>query len=260
MWLIATFAAVSLDERLTAAGGRWPWGDAVAKPTNIQEQRDVVRAVKELAEQHVQEEADAEARLRLDRESADTALAQARETADNELRRAFEMLQEADRLALPRGGKNPVGDISPVAPPKLFDTDLQIGLRIATAQMEARLIRIRGSFGDGSSGNLITVGIIVGAIVAAGAILAVPFGAGGGTGSLSLGWFGAMISPLILAALVAGARATVLRPYTPDDDYQFIRDSMGHILSMHQVLVDEARNTYDRRLNERQERFDEARD
>src|SRR5439155_5610352 len=39
-----------------------------------------------------------------------------------------------------------------------------------------------------------------------------------------------------------------------------IRQSMSHILYMHQVLVEEARSTYDRRLNERQERFDETKE
>lgn len=232
----------------------------MAEPTIIQEQRDVVRAVRELAEQHVQEEADAEVRLKLDREAADAALAQSRETADAELRRAFDLLQDAEHVAGPRGDKAPVGEITPIAPPKLFDNDLLVGMRITTAQMEARLLRIRGSLADGSSSNLITVGIIVGAVVASGGIFIVPFVAGSGNGSLSFGWFGAMISPLLLAILVAGARATVLRPYSPDDDYQFIRESMGHILYMHQILVEEARTTYDRRLNERQDRFQETRE
>jgi hypothetical protein len=137
---------------------------------------------------------------------------------------------------------------------------LLVGMRITTAQMDTRLIRIRGSFNEGSSSSLVTAGIILGAIVAAGAILVTPFVAGNGGGGLSIGWLGAILSPLVLAVLVAGARATILRPYSPDDDYQFIRGSMGHILYMHQVLVEEARNTYDRRLNERQERFDETRD
>jgi DNA segregation ATPase FtsK/SpoIIIE, S-DNA-T family len=96
--------------------------------------------------------------------------------------------------------------------------------------------------------------------VSAGAILVMPFMAGSGSVSWSLGWFGAMISPLILAVVVAGARATVLRPYTPDEDYVFIRQSMGHVVYMHQVLVEEARSTHDRRLNERQDRFDETRE
>jgi hypothetical protein len=232
----------------------------VAEPTIIQEQRDVVRAVRELADKHVQEEADAEVCLKLDREAADVALAQSRESADAELRRAFEILQEADRLAAPHGDKAPVGDIIPIAPPKLFDNDVLVGMRIITAQMEARLIRIRSSFADGSSSNLITAGIIVGAVIAAAAILVTPFVAGSGNGSLSFGWFGAMISPLVLAVMVAGARATILRPYSPDDDYAFIRQSMGHILYMHQVLVEEARSTFDRRLNERQERFEETKE
>ena len=77
----------------------------MAEPTIIQEQRDVVRAVRALADEHVQEELEAENRLRLDREAADQALAQAREAADAELRRAFEMLQEADRLVQPRSDK-----------------------------------------------------------------------------------------------------------------------------------------------------------
>ena len=230
------------------------------EPTIIQEQRGVVRAVRELAEHHVQEEADAEVRLKLDREAADVALSQSRESADVEFRRAFEMLQEADRLAQPRGDKAPLGEVTPISPPKLFDNDLLVGMRITTAQMEARLLRIRGSFADGASSNLITGGIIVGAIIAAGAILLMPFVAGSGNGSLSFGWFGAMISPLLLAILVAGARVTVLRPYSPDDDYHFIRESMGHILYMHQVLVEEARSTYDRRLNERQDRFEETKE
>lgn len=232
----------------------------MAEPTIIQEQRDVVRAVRELADQHVREESDAEVRLRLDRESADAARAQSRESADFELRRAFEMLQEADRLVQPRGDKAPVGEITPIAPPKLFDNDLLIGMRITTAQMEARLLRIRGSVDDGSSSNLITAGIIVGAIIAAGSILVMPFVAGTGNGSLSFGWFGAMISPLILAILVAGARATILRPYSPDEDFSFIRESMGYILYMYQVFVEEARNTYDRRLSERQDRFEETKE
>jgi hypothetical protein len=232
----------------------------VAEPTIILEQRDVVRAVRELADKHVQEEADAEVRLKLDRETADAALKESREAADAELRRAFDMLQEADRLAAPRGDKAPVGEITPIPPPKLFDSDLLVGMRITTAQMEARLIRIRSSFADGSSSNLITGGIIAGAIIAACSILVMPFVAGSGNGSLSFGWLGAMVSPLVLAVLVAGARATVLRPYSPEDDYEFIRQSMGNILYMHQVLAEEARNTFDRRLNERQERFEETKE
>jgi hypothetical protein len=231
----------------------------MAEPTIIQEQREVIRAVQHLAEQHTQEETEAEIRLRLDREAADVALAQSRGAADTELRRAFEMLQEADRLAQPRSNRLPAGEIVPLPPPQLFDTDLLTGIRIATAQMEARLIRIRASFTDSASGNLISAGIILGGIVSAGAILLMPFVAGSG-GSWSFGWFGAMLSPLLLAVMVAGARATILRPYSPDEDYQFIRQSMGHILFMHQVLVEEARSTYDRRLNERQDRFDETRE
>src|SRR5262249_32252128 len=107
---------------------------------------------------------------------------------------------------------------------------------------------------------LITAGIILGSIVSAGAILVMPFVAGSGGSSWSLGWFAAMMSPLLLAILVAGARATILRPYSPDEDYQFIRQSMGYVLYMHQILVEEARSTHDRRLNERQDRFDETRE
>jgi hypothetical protein len=135
-----------------------------------------------------------------------------------------------------------------------------MGMRITTTQMEARLVRIRSSFTDGASTNLITAGIILGSVVSAGAILLMPFMVGNGNASWNVGWFGAMISPLILAVLVAGARATVLRPYSPDEDHDFIRKSMGHVLYMHQTLVEEARGTHDRRLNERQERFDETRE
>ncbi len=87
-----------------------------------------------------------------------------------------------------------------------------------------------------------------------------PFMAGNGSATWSIGWFSAMVSPLILAVLVAVARATILRPYSPDEDYGFIRQSMGHVLYMHQTLVEEARGTHDRRLNERQDRFDETRE
>ena len=113
---------------------------------------------------------------------------------------------------------------------------------------------------DGASGNMITAGIILGAVVAAGAILLMPFVAGNGNPGLSIGWFGAMISPLVIAMMVAGARATFLRPYSPEADYLYIRQSMGHILYMHQVLIEEARTTFDCRLTEWQERYDENRD
>src|SRR4051812_29612713 len=114
----------------------------MAEPPIIQEQRDVVRAVQALAGDHMQEEHEAEGRLRLDREAADQALNHAREVADIELRRAFGMLQEADRMVQPQGDRMSTTEIVPVAPPKLFDTDLLMGMRIATAQMDARLIRI----------------------------------------------------------------------------------------------------------------------
>ena len=232
----------------------------MAEPTIIQQQREVVLAVQQLADQFAQEEAEAENRLRLDREAADQSFAQAREDADNELRRAYEMLQTADAMVPMRGDRAALGEIVPVPPVSLFDTDLPVGLRITTAQMEARLIRIQAAMTDGSSSNLITAGIILGAIVAAGAILIMPFVAGNGSPGLSFGWFGAMVSPLVLAMLVAGARATFLRPYSPEADYLFIRESMGHILYMHQVLIEETRATFDRRINEWQERFEETRE
>ena len=133
-------------------------------------------------------------------------------------------------------------------------------MAVTTAQMDAHLMRIKSSFMEGSSTNLITAGIILGSIASAGAILLMPFMAGTGGASWSFGWFAAMVSPLLLAILVAGTRATVLGPYSPDEDYRFIRQSMGYVLYMHQILVEEARSTHDRRLNERQERFDETRE
>ena len=51
----------------------------MAEPRIIQQQREVVLAVQQLADQHAQEEAEAENRLRLDREAADQSFAQARE-------------------------------------------------------------------------------------------------------------------------------------------------------------------------------------
>ena len=232
----------------------------MAEPTIIQEQREVARAIKALADTHLREETDAEHRLRLDREAADQALNQAREAAGGELRRAFSALQDAARLVQPRGERASLNDIVPAAPPTLFDTDLLVGMRITTAQMEARLVRIRSSFTDGSSSSLITAGIIVGSIIAAGSILVMPFVAGSGGSSWSLGWFGAMISPLLLAVIVAAARATIFRPYSPDEDFDFMRRSMSHLLYLHQILMEEARSTHDRRLNERQQRFDETRE
>ena len=232
----------------------------MVEPTIIQEQRAVVRAVQALADDHLREELDAENRLRLDRESADQALAQAREAADAELRRAFALLQDADRLIQRRNDNEPLAEIVPLAPPKLFDTGLLTGIRITIAQMEACLMRIRSSFAEGDSTHLITAGIILGSIFSAGAILLLPFMAGSGGGSWNFGWFGAMVSPLIVAILVAGARATVLRPYSSEEDYQFMRQHMGYVVYMHQILVEEARGTHDRRLNERQERFDETRE
>jgi hypothetical protein len=232
----------------------------MAEPTIIQQQREVVLAVQQLVDQHAAEEAEAENRLRLDREAADLSFAQSREDADGELRRAYEMFQTADAMVPQRGDKPALGEIVPLQPGALFGTDMVVGLRITTAQMESRLIRIQAAMTDGSSSNLITGGIILGAVVAAGAILLMPFVAGSGNPGLSFGWFGAMISPLVLAMAVAGARATFLRPYSPEDDYHFIRESMGHVLYMHQVFVEEARATHDRRLNEWQERFDENRE
>lgn len=232
----------------------------MAEPTIIQEQREVVRAVKELADQHLLEEGEAQSRLKMDQESAEHSFASARESADTELRRAFELLQEAGQLVQPRGSLQSNAEILPIAPASLFDTDLLVGIRITTAQMEAHLMRIRNSFEDGSSSTLITAGIVLGAVVAAGAILLVPFMAGSGAGSMSLGWLGAILSPLVLALLVAAARATFLRPYSPEEDYAFLRESMAHVLYMHQVLVEEARSTYERRLSERQARYDETKE
>jgi hypothetical protein len=233
----------------------------MVEPAIIQAEREVVRSIQRLAEQHIQEEAEADGRLKLDREAAEQAFSQSREAADAELRRALGLLQDAERLVQPHGDKVPLGEIVPLPPPKLFDTDLVIGMRISTSQMEARLIRIQASFQDNTSSALITAGIVVGVIVAVGAILLMPFvanlGGGGGGGGWSFGWFAAMLSPLVLAVLGAAARATIFRPYSPDDDYLAIRQNMSHILYMHQVLVEEARSTYDRRLNERQERYDE---
>jgi hypothetical protein len=238
----------------------WPRGEFMAEPSIIREQREVVRAVRSLADQHAQEEAEAESRLRLDHEAADAAFSQARRHADGELRQAYELLQEAERVVQPRPDRAPRTEIAPTQPPTMFDTDLLIGMRITTAQMEARMIRIRASLDGGSAGNMITVGIILGGVVAAGAILVVPFVLGTGTGGWNMGLFGAMLSPLLIAILIAAARATFLRPYSPDDDYLFIRESMGYVMFMHQVVIEEARSTFDRRLNERQERFEETKE
>jgi hypothetical protein len=233
----------------------------MVEPAIVQAEREVVRSIQQLAEQHIQNEVDADNRLKLDREAAEQAFAQSRGTADAELRRALGLLQEADRLVQPHGDKIPLGEIVPLPPPKLFDTDLVIGMRISTSQMEARLIRIQASFEDTTSSGLITAGIVVGVMVAVGAILLTPFlagsGSGSGGGTWSPGWLAAMLSPLVLAVLGAAARATIFRPYSPDDDYAAIRQNMSHVLYMHQVLVEEARSTYDRRLNERQDRYDE---
>ena len=154
---------------------------------------------------------------------------------------------------------SPARRSSPRPRPSCSTTASSSGIRITTTQMEARLSGIRASLTEGGSTNLISAGIILGSLVSAGAILLMPFMSGSGT-SWSLGWFGAMVSPLILGVLVAAARATILRPYSPDEDLQLMRQSMGHVLYMHQVLVEEARSTHDRRLNERQERFDETRE
>ena len=78
------------------------------------------------------------------------------------------------------------------------------------------------------------------------------FGYGGN--GWSLGLFAAMLSPLVLALLITVARATILRPYNPNDDYETIRTHMAHILYMHQILIEETRGTFERRLSERQER------
>jgi hypothetical protein len=96
-----------------------------------------------LADDHLREEQEAERRLKRDRESADDALAQVRDAADSELRRAFAMLQDADRMVPVRADRKPLNEIVPLAPASLFDTDLLVGTRIVTAQMEASLMRIR---------------------------------------------------------------------------------------------------------------------
>ena len=75
-----------------------------------------------------------------------------------------------------------------------------------------------------------------------------------------MGWFLAMLSPFIIALLVAAARATVLRPYSPESDYAFIREQMAYVLYMHQVLMEEAHSTYERRLADRQARLEETKD
>jgi len=233
----------------------------MAEPAIIQGEREVVRSIQRLAEKHLEEETESDARLKLDRESAEQAFAQSRESADAELRRSLTILQEADRLIQPHGDKVPLGEIIPLPPPRLFDTDLLVGMRISTSQMEARLIRIQASFQDNTSSALITAGIILGVVVAVGAILLMPFVANlGSGGSWSFGWFAAMLSPLVVAMLVAVGRSTIFRPYAPDEDYAAIRQAMAHILYMHQVLVEDARNTYDRRLNERQERYEETKE
>src|SRR5947207_342803 len=112
----------------------------MVEPAIIQAEREVVRSIQQLAEQHIQEESEADSRLKLDREAAEQAFAQSREAADAELRRALGLLQASERLVQPYGDKVPLGEIVPLPPPKLFDTDLVIGMRISTAQMEARLI------------------------------------------------------------------------------------------------------------------------
>lgn len=234
----------------------------MSEPTIIQQQREVVRSIQRLAEQHSEEEAEADARLKVDREAAEQAFGQSRATADDELRRALSMIQEADRLIQPHGSKATLGEIVPLPPPKLFETDLLIGMRIATAQMEALLLRIKASFEDNTSSTLITAGIIIGVVVAVGAILLMPFigSFGSSGGGLSLGWFAVMVSPLALALIAAAARSTIFRPYSPDEDYASIRQNMSHVLYMHQVLVEEARSTYNRRLRERQDRCDETKE
>jgi hypothetical protein len=234
----------------------------MSEPLIIEHQREVVRSIKRLAEQHIEDEADAEARLKLDREAAEQAFAKEREAADAELHRALSMLHEASQLIQPGGEKADLNELTPLAPPKLFETDLLIGMRIATAQMETLLLRIKASFQDTTSSALITAGIVVGVVIAIGAILLMPFmsSLGATAGGWSYGWFAAMVSPLVLALVVAGVRTTILRPYSPDADYDLIRQNMAHILYMHQVLVEEARGTFERRLTERQERCDETKE
>src|SRR3954451_4184110 len=199
----------------------------MSEPLIIEHQREVIRSIRRLAEQHIEDEADAEARLKVDQEAAEQAFAQERETADAELRRALSMLHESGQLIQPQGDTDGLNDLKSTAPPKLFETDLLIGMRIATDQMEALLLRIKASFQDNTSSALITAGIIVGVVVAVAAILLMPFVAsmGGGGAGWSYGWFAAMISPLVLALVVAGVRSTILRPYAPDADYGTMRQN-----------------------------------
>jgi hypothetical protein len=234
----------------------------MSEPLIIQQQREVVRSVQRLAEQHIQDETEAEARFKVDREAAEQAFTQARETADTELRRALNITQTADRLVQSHDSRGPAEEIVPLPPPKLFETDLIVGIRISTAQMEALLLRIKGSFQDSTSSTLITTGIVVSVVVAIIAILLMPFiaGLGGDRSGWGYGLFAAMVCPLVVTVLIAGARATVLRPYSPQVDHAAIREHMAYVLYMHQVLVEEARSTCERRLNERQERLDETKE
>lgn len=235
----------------------------MAEPPIVQEQRAVVSAVQQVADEYLREELEADARLKLDRESAEQSLSQVREGADGELRRALQLLQECERLLQPRGIARSLGDIAPLPPPKLFDGNLLLGLRICVTQIEARVMRIKSSFGDDTSSSMIQAGLVLGGVVAVGAILLLPFATSGSSpagGGWSMGWFLAMLSPFIIALLVAAARATVLRPYSPESDYAFVREQMAYVLYLHQVLMEEARSTYERRLGERQARLDETKE
>ena len=235
----------------------------MAEPSIVQEQRAVVGAIQQVADEYLQEELEADARLKMDRETAEQALAQVREGADGELRRALARLQECERLLQPRGVAGSLGEIVPLPPPRLFDGDLLLGLRICVTQIEARVMRIKASFGDDTSSSMIGAGLVLGGVVAVGAILLLPFATTGSSPSgsgWSMGWFLAMLSPFIIALLVAAARATILRPYSPESDYAAVREQMAYVLYMHQVLMEEAHSTYERRLGERQARLEETKD
>ena len=235
----------------------------MAERSIVQEQRDVVGAVQQVSDQYLQEELEADARLKMDRDSAEQSLSQVREGADGELRRALGLLQECERLLQPRGVAKSLGDVVPLPPPRLFEGDLLLGLRICVTQIEARVMRIKASFGDDSSSSMITAGLVLGGVVAVGAIFLLPFATAGSSpagSGWSMGWFLAMLSPFVIALLAAAARATVLRPYSPESDYAFIREQMAYVLYMHQVLMEEAHSTYERRLGERQARLEETKE
>jgi hypothetical protein len=110
---------------------------------------------------------------------------------------------------------------------------------------------------------MITAGIVLGGVVAVGAILLLPFATTGSSpagSGWSMSWFLAMLSPFVIALLAAAARATILRPYSPELDYAVVREQMAYVLYMHQVLMEEAHTTFERRLGERQARLEETKE